>query len=357
VRLVAYTDNVELGGADLSLMHLLARLDAAVDVTVLGVAERIVERVAASRPAAAVRVVPRPTSGRDARSLLAHLAALRELAPDVVHANLSSPWSCQYAVAGAALLRRPRVVAVYQLVVPPVSTRQRRAKRLTARAVDRHVGVGERTSREVEAVVGLPAGSVRTIHNGVPDEPTEPAQRLRPGPLIGCVGRLEHQKGFDVLLRALADVPDASLCVVGDGSERAALERLALDLGVANRVLWDGWSDDPRSRLGTLDVFVLSSRFEGFPLVVLEALLARAAVVATDVGSVAEAVIDGETGLLVPPEDPHALAAALRRALADAELRSRLGEQGRLLVLERFTAEDMTRGFEALYDELLSDSA
>jgi glycosyltransferase involved in cell wall biosynthesis len=355
VRLVAYTDNVELGGADLSLMHLLARLDADVEVAVLGVAKRIVDRVASARPSAVVRIVPRPTSGHDARSLLAHLAALRELAPDVVHANLSSPWSCQYAVAAAALLRRPKVVAVYQLVVPPISSRQQRAKRLVARGVDAHVGVGARTSREVETVVRLPAGSVRTIHNGVPDDPTEMPERRRSSPLIGAVGRLEHQKGFDVLLRSLAEVPDASLCIVGDGSERAALERLAHELGIADRVLWDGWSDDPRSLLGTFDVLAVPSRFEGFPLVVLEALLARAAVVATDVGSVAEAVIDGETGLLVPSEDSHALAAALRRGLADAGLRRRLGEQGRQLVLGRFTADHMTRGFAALYDELLSE--
>jgi glycosyltransferase involved in cell wall biosynthesis len=355
VRLVAYTDNVELGGADLSLRHVLERLDASVEVTVLGVDQRIVERVASSRPAAETRVVRRPRSGRDFRSLLGHVAALRDLAPDVVHANLSSPWSCQYAIAAAALLRRPRIVAVYQLAVPAISAAQVRAKRLTARGVDVHVGVGLRTSREVEALVKLRAGSVRTIHNGVPDEPTTDAQH-EPGLVIGAVGRLERQKGFDVLLRALVDVPGASLRLVGDGSERAALERLARELGVAERVSWDGWSDDPRSRLGSFDVFVLSSRFEGFPLVVLEALLARAAVVATDVGSVAEAVIDGKTGLLVPPEDPSALAAALRRSLADAELRRRLGESGRQLVLERFTADHMTRGFEALYGELLSDA-
>jgi glycosyltransferase involved in cell wall biosynthesis len=355
VRLVAYTDNVELGGADLSLMHLLARLGADVEVTVLGVAPRIVERVASARPSTAVRIVRRPTSGHDVRSLLSHLAALRALAPDIVHVNLASPWSCQYAVATAALLRRPRIVAVYQLAVPPIHDGQLRAKRLTARGVDVHVGVGERTSREVEALVGLAPGSVRTIHNGVPDEPTSADGRERPErPLIGAVGRLEHQKGFDVLLRALADVPGADLCFVGDGSERAALERLARELGVDDRVVWEGWSDDARARLGAFDVFALPSRFEGFPLVVLEALLARAAVVATDVGSVAEAIVDGATGLLVPAEDPHALAAALRRALADADLRRRLGEQGRRLVLERFTADEMARAFEALYGELLS---
>jgi glycosyltransferase involved in cell wall biosynthesis len=88
--------------------------------------------------------------------------------------------------------------------------------------------------------------------------------------------------------------------------------------------------------------------------VALEALLARSAVVASDVGSVAEAVRDGETGLLVPPEDPAALAGAIRSLLADEQLRRRLGEEGRRLVLDRFTDVHMARGFESLYDELLA---
>jgi glycosyltransferase involved in cell wall biosynthesis len=213
--------------------------------------------------------------------------------------------------------------------------------------------VGERTSREVEALVGLPAGSLITIHNGVPDEPHRSAPRPRPGPLIGAVGRLESQKGLDILIRALREVDGTSLVLVGDGSERGALEDLAGRVGVADRVVWIGWTDDPRSYLGAFDVFALPSRFEGFPLAVLEALLSRSAVVATDVGSVAEAVRDGETGVLVPAEDPAALAAAIRRLLADDGLRRRLGEQGRRLVLEQFTARHMTRAFESLYDGLL----
>jgi glycosyltransferase involved in cell wall biosynthesis len=355
MRLVAYTDNEALGGADLSMMHLLARLRPEVEVTVVGVAREIAERVASGRPSADVRIVPKPRTGHDVRSLAAHMRALRAIAPEIVHANLSSPWSCQYAIAAAGILRRPKVVAVYQLPVPPVDDRQRRAKRLTSRAVTRHVGVGERTSREVERLVDLPPGSVATVHNGVPDlaRAEQNATRSHDRPLIGAVGRVAHQKGFDVLLRALADVPGADLRIVGDGEERPSLERLARELGVDDRVAWTGWSDDPRGALDDLDVFVLSSRFEGFPLVVLEALLARLAVVATDVGSVAEAVRDGETGLLVPPDDPGALAAALRRSLADRDLRRRLGERGRELVLARYTADAMARSFEAIYAELL----
>jgi glycosyltransferase involved in cell wall biosynthesis len=353
VRLVAYTDNVDRGGADTSMSHLLARLDPTVDVTVVGVTREIVAWVAAARPTAGTMVVPRPRSGHDWRSLRAHFDALREIGPDILHANLSSPWSCQYAIAAAGLLRRPKIVAVYQLPRPPRSGRQLGMKRLTSRAVDRHVGVGDRTSREIEELLGLPEGCVATIHNGVPDVPLDTAPRPKPGPLVGAIGRLEPQKGYDLLIRALAQIEEATLVLVGEGSERFALAQLADRVGVADRVVWASWSDDARSYLGTFDVFAFPSRFEGFPLAVLEALLARRAVVASDVGSTAEAVRDGETGLLVPPENPAAFARAIRRLLADAQLRQRLGDQGRRLVLDRFTAGHMTRAFESLYDEVL----
>jgi glycosyltransferase involved in cell wall biosynthesis len=337
MRLLAYTDAPELGGGDLSLAHLLARLDPSVAVTVMGVQPPIVERIAAARPGTATRVVPSQRSGHDVRALLGHVHAVRDIAPDIVHANLASPWSCQYGIAAAEILRRPRVVAVYQLPVPPISKAQWRAKRLTVRGVHRHVGVGERTSREVEALVGL-----------------EPRERVNQGPVVGAFGRLEEQKGFDVLIRAVADLDGASLVLVGDGSERARLEDLARRVGVADRITWTGWQDDPRAYLPTFDVLAFPSRFEGFPLAILEALLGRSAVVASDVGSVGEVVVDGETGLLVPRDDPRALARAIRRLLDDAELRVRVGDAGRRLVLDRFTAEHMTRSFESLYDELLN---
>jgi glycosyltransferase involved in cell wall biosynthesis len=354
VRLIAYTDAGELGGADLSMAHLLERLDPAIDVTVLGVSQPIVERIARARPSASTSVVDPPRSGHDMRSLTEHLRLVRELAPDIVHANLASPWSCQYAVAAAALARRPRIVAVYQLAVPPLSERQRRTKRLTARAIDRHVGVGDRTSREIEKLVGLPPGSVSTIHNGVPDDDTGVAPKRQGPPMVGSIGRLEPQKGMDVLIRAFAEVEDANLLIVGDGSERGKLEELAREVGVSDRVRWIGWSDTPGRYLAGLDVFVLPSRNEGFPLAVLEALLAGVAVIASDVGSVAEAIRDGETGLLVSSEDRGALAAALRRLLADRAFGRQLGENGRRLVLDRFTADHMASAFESLYQELTS---
>jgi glycosyltransferase involved in cell wall biosynthesis len=354
MRLVTYTDTQELGGADLSLMHLLGSLEPDIDATVVGVTQPIVERIAAARPGTRTLVVPRPRSDHDWRNLATHVSALRALRPDVLHASLASPWSCQYAIAAAALVRRPRVVAVYQLPVPPMNARQRLTKRVTSRAVDCHVGVGVRTSREIEELIGLRVGSVRTIHNGVPDVEVSAAPRLTDTPIVGAVGRLAFQKGFDVLIRAMREVDNATLVLIGDGADRTELQTLARQVGVADRTIWAGWSEDARSHVRSFDVFVLPSRFEGFPLAVLEALLAEKPVVATDVGSVGEAVITGETGVLVPPDDAGALAAAIRQLLADDQLQRRMGVRGRQLVLSRFTAAHMARSFSELYDELLA---
>src|SRR5215203_6510608 len=93
MRLVAYTDNVELGGADLSMAHLLSLLDPGIEVTVVGVAPEIVERIAGVRPNAGTCLVPRPRNDHDWRSLRAHVAAIRSVGADIVHANLASPWS------------------------------------------------------------------------------------------------------------------------------------------------------------------------------------------------------------------------------------------------------------------------
>jgi glycosyltransferase involved in cell wall biosynthesis len=282
----------------------------------------------------------------------AHVRAVRRFAPDLFHASLASPWSCQYGICAAAVARA-RTVAVYQLPVPPVNRRQRLLKRLTNPLVAAHVAVGRRTAAEVERLAGLRPGSARVIHNGVPDLELPPAP-ARSGPaVLGAFGRLEPQKGFDVLLEAVARLPEARAVLVGDGSERGRLASLAARLGVEDRVRLAGWDPEPRRLLPALDVFVLPSRFEGFPLAILEAQLAGLPVVASDVGSIDEAVVPGETGILVPPDDAEALAEALRPLLADAGLRERLGARGRERVLARFTAGHMARRFEALYEELL----
>jgi glycosyltransferase involved in cell wall biosynthesis len=139
--------------------------------------------------------------------------------------------------------------------------------------------------------------------------------------------------------------------VIGDGPERAALAALAVELGLADRVRFAGWQGEPRDLLAAVDALVQPSRFEGMPLAIVEAMLAGLAVVASDVGSVAE-LIGGGAGVLVPPDDP----AALARALADVRdpaYRRRLGAQARACALERYTVERMAGRYADLYAEVV----
>jgi glycosyltransferase involved in cell wall biosynthesis len=234
------------------------------------------------------------------------------------------------------------------------SPRMRLLKRLTSARLAAHVAVGARAARQVEQLSGLPDGSIRSIPNGVPitdhqDRPRSPDAEF----VIGAVGRFHHQKAFDVLIRAVAQLPGAQLVLVGDGDERIALEGLAAGLGIADRVSTTGWTEGAAELLHSFDVVAIPSRFEGLPLVLLEAMVTGRAIVATGVGSILDALQDGETGLVVPVDDADALAAALRRLRDDPGLRLRLGAAAAEHARRRFTAAAMAGAYERLYEEIL----
>jgi glycosyltransferase involved in cell wall biosynthesis len=206
-------------------------------------------------------------------------------------------------------------------------------------------------------MVGLASGTVRVIHNGVADLPITPLARPVPGPIVGSVGRLAPEKGYDVLLHALQALPDVTAVLVGDGPDRERLERLTHELGLESRLIMPGWQTDPRPWLPTFDVFVLPSRLEALPLAIIEAMLASRPVVASRVGGVPEVVLDERTGLLVRPADPDSLAGALRRLLESPDRREHMGRAGRRLARQEFSAGRMVRSFESLYEELVGPTA
>jgi glycosyltransferase involved in cell wall biosynthesis len=281
-----------------------------------------------------------------------NVRAIKQLGPAIFQANLKVPAACQYALAAASVVRGVETVAVEHLPYPLDGRLQLRLKQLTSRRLGAHVAVGERVARQVEHFAALRPGTIRTIYNGVADPVLEPIRRAENRVMLGTIARLDRQKGLDVLLHAMSRLPDAHLTLVGDGEERSALQRLAAELELADRVRFAGACADARRYLTAFDVFVLPSRFEGFPLAIIEAMLASLPVVASAVGSVPEAVLDGRTGLLVPVGDSDALARAIAHLLASPELRARLGAAGRERAL-RFTPASMARAYERLYQELL----
>jgi glycosyltransferase involved in cell wall biosynthesis len=212
--------------------------------------------------------------------------------------------------------------------------------------------------------VGLPAHKVEVIHYGLDDVPTawgsNPADQLRPeARVLLAVCRLEPQKGLDTAVRALPDIrtryPTAELVVLGEGPQRSELEHLATELQVPVHLL--GRVPDVAAWLRRADLLVHPARWEGFGLALLEAMLAGKPVVATRVSSIPEIVVDGETGLLVAPDDDEALAAAILRLLRDPEEARRLGEAGLARARGEFSVEQMSRRTLAVYERALSSRA
>jgi glycosyltransferase involved in cell wall biosynthesis len=366
VRLLAYTDAAGVGGAEISLSNLLGELqhDPSLDITVLGCLDEVVRRVV---PGPADIPGPAGTAGAarvDAvvAPVRRHPALLARLRPDVVHANLPVPWAAAVGIGAALALPRTRVLAVQQLPLRTVELPVWLRTRALLRRLDAHVAVGRESCRTIENFYALGRGSVRSIPNFVPDlsvssQAVDPMRAHPPRSecslTIGSLGRLDRVKGYDLLLAALVALPQARLVVLGDGGERAALERQARELGVADRVQLPGWDPDPRRRLPEWDVFCLPSRSEGFPLSIVEAMLAGLPVVATRVGSVAEAVQDGRTGLLVEKDDVDGLVAALGE-LTDPVRRRELGDAARAHAAEHFTVGAMAAAYRDLYTELLA---
>jgi len=237
------------------------------------------------------------------------------------------------------------------------------AYRLTDRLADISTNVSEEAVEAFEQQGALRPGRMVAIHNGIDTAAFtfDPAVREQvrselsldeATPLLLAVGRLWEQKDYPNLLQALARLPAAPkrprLAIVGDGPLRGELEAMAGTLGVADRVNFLGVRHDVPTLMAACDVFVLSSAWEGFGLVVAEAMACERVVVATDCGGVREVV--GEAGLLVPPRDNQALAAALDRALQlPADEREHLGRLARQRVVARFSLEASAQRYLDVY--------
>jgi glycosyltransferase involved in cell wall biosynthesis len=166
--------------------------------------------------------------------------------------------------------------------------------------------------------------------------------------LIGCAGRLTHQKGYDVLIKALSEVKlqDFFVFIAGVGEEEENLRDLADRLRISSRIYWAGYRRDLPRALGALDLFVQPSRYEGMPIAVLEAMASGCPIVATAVDGTKELIEDGVHGWLVPPDDPSALASTIERAINNPQLAKTMGINARERVSRHFSYEAMISAWE-----------
>jgi glycosyltransferase involved in cell wall biosynthesis len=205
-----------------------------------------------------------------------------------------------------------------------------------------------------ERVVAIPYGVVPGEYEVETSVSAAARASLGAGPgdrLVVAVGRLHVQKRFDLLLEAFAaaaaEVPAARLAIVGTGKLQGDLAAKARALGILDRVAFAGFRSDVAAVLAAADLFALSSDDEGLPMVVLEAMAAGRAVVATDVGSVRDLVVEGETGLVVPRGEPAALARSMATLLRDDARRAKMGAAGRARVRERYPLDKCVADTEA----------
>lgn len=166
------------------------------------------------------------------------------------------------------------------------------------------------------------------------------------------LARLHPNKAIDTLLRAFASVPEAVLWIAGDGPERASLEKLSADLGIANRVEFLGWRDDRWSLLAACDAFVLASRHEPFGNSFMQAWAAGKPLITTASQGPSFYVRDGENGLITPVDDPDALAAAMNRLRLDADLRDRLAQAGQAAYHQAFDKRAILIQWQDMVDAL-----
>jgi glycosyltransferase involved in cell wall biosynthesis len=357
-RVLVVITLAEAGGAQTYVAQLLPALAGRFDVVVAAHGDgplRDAARAAGVRfvPLRHVRRALHPV--RDLLGLVELIALMRRVAPDVVHAN-SSKAGVLGRLAAAVTGVPVRIFTVHGWAFSASPGRAsaalyRWADRLMAPLTTLTICVAER-----ERAAGLAAGTchpARTvvIPNAVDVDAAPRARGDGDQPLVVAVGRLAAPKDAVTLVRALAGVRDLRFraLIVGDGPDRPAVEAELRRLGLEGAVELAGTRGDVPELLAGADVFALSSRSEGAPISILEAMAAGLPVVATRVGGVGETVVDGETGLLVPAGDPAAMSAALERLLADPELRRRLGAAGREHARRRFDVRELQRVHLAAY--------
>jgi len=354
------------GGAEYQLHELLRLLDRE------RFAPRVITLAAGGYWAAPIRALgvpveelPRGRSG-DPRRLARLRGALARARPDVLHTIMWSGNSYgRLAVLGLGI---PVVIAAERNVIRRPAW-QVLLERALDRGTDAYLVNTVAIADELERHGGLPRAKIQVIPNGIDLGRLPPfvldrrAGRQAAGfaperRLVAQVGRLTAQKDYPTFLRAAAALapghPDVDFLVVGAGELRAELERLAVDLGLGARVRFLGLRDDVPAVLAGVDVLALTSRWEGLPNVVLEAMATGAVAVATDVGGCRDVVRAGETGLLVPPDAPAAVARAVAVVLDDPARARRLAERARARVEAEFTVEAMAARTEAAYAALLA---
>jgi glycosyltransferase involved in cell wall biosynthesis len=304
------------------------------------------------------------------RILLGLRRVVQQFRPDVIcsmlwYANLAAVLASR-GFPGVKTVISERISTSYEIENETVIKPLQQIKGLLIRSIypraDHAVAVSEGIAAELVERFGVRPQRCSFIHNpvdlrfleqqkAVPDDPWRQGRGIR----LLAIGRLSHQKGFDLLIRAVGRLTgrlQLQLVILGEGGERASLEKLAREVGVSDRVTLAGFSGNPYLWMGKADIFVLPSRAEGFPNVLLEAMATGLPVIAADCKTGPHELLKGgEVSPLVPVEDVEGLAETIAAVAGDPEYARELGERGALRAQD-FNISKKVGEYQALFEKL-----
>ncbi len=303
---------------------------------------------------------------------------IRERKIDIVH---SQGGRADFYARMAAKKLRPKVEIVNTVAMPVKGYDVRALRkgiywffdRFSERYVDRFIVVSEVLRETLINQHKIPEGKIAKIYNGIelseyePDDSGEPFKKIKKEYgiseevfLIGAVGRLVWQKGFKYLIESIPEIietfPQTKILIVGDGPLRAEMEALGERLKIGKNIIFSGFRSDIKEILSAIDLLVIPSLLEGFPVVTLEAMAMAKPIIATNIDGIAEQITDGVDGILVLPNNPSALAKAAIRVLSDKELARTMGLSARGKVEQEFPVDKMVAETEKVYLSLLKNN-
>jgi glycosyltransferase involved in cell wall biosynthesis len=358
-------NSLEVGGVEVgvvNVMHGLDRLGYKQAVCCLERYGALCDQVPAS---IAVLACGRIDRHQRFAPLLRAAWFMRSFRPQIVHARNCGAWvngALAWLLAGCP---GRLVFSIHGLDwIGRIGRRRAMLYRQLARLTFGLVAVCDATARRFAAEADIPPERFTVLHTGIDTRRFHPApernRRLQPFTrvVLGCVARLGQRKGHEQLIKAFAGAAaqsqiDLELRLVGDGPCRASLQTLARELGVEATVRFMGECNDVPEQLVQLDFFVLASHQEGRPTSIMEAMAAGLPVVATRVGGVEDLVIDGQSGILVDPDDAAGLTRAILALANDVDCRQAFGETGRKLAADRFSLANMVEAYHAFYRDTM----
>ncbi len=300
---------------------------------------------------------------------------IRKKKIDIVH---SQGARADFFARMAARNLRPKVKVVNTIAMPvkgyDVSVFRKYVYRFfdsfSEQYVDWFIVVSEVLRKTLIDAHKIPPDMITRIYNGIeldeyrPDDSGKSPGNIREEYniegdvfLMGAVGRMVWQKGFKYLVQAIpeivSEIPDLKLLLAGNGPLRDKLEDLSEELGVRDKIIFAGFRNDIKDVLSAVDILSVPSLLEGFPMVILEAMAMAKPIVAADIDGIAEQIIDGVNGILVPPKDPSALAKAVILVLNDKELAMSMGSAAREEAEQEFSVEKMVTETEKVYSSLM----